>query len=100
MDVALGSALLLVGTGNKPYAELVGHHLSQGFGATTNSDLAQDWYMIAVDSLESGVGPVFAPGQPERVSLLRAATERLGGASAANVTPEPASSTLPSFSLE
>lgn len=40
MDVTLGSALLLVAPGETPYAELMGHHLNQGFGATARPDLA------------------------------------------------------------
>lgn len=98
MDVALGSALLMVGTGQAPYAELVGHHLSQGFGVETSADLSRDWYGLAVTALEGGAAPAFAPGQPERVALIKAASEGLGGAMAL-----PASSNtgaLPTFTLE
>lgn len=97
MNVALGSALILVGVGQVPYAELVGHHLSQGFGVEAAPERAQDWYALAVSALESGSEPVFAPGQPERVALIKAAAQGLtGGAPAA-----PAQATvLPAFTLD
>lgn len=97
MDVALGSALLLVGTGKAPYAEMVGHHVAQGFGATRSGDAAQDWYGQALSALANGVAPVFAPGQPERVELLRAASARLGNDDA---VPMPQPVALPSFKLD
>ena len=74
MDTALGSALLLVALGKTPYAELIGHHLSQGFGATKRADLASEWYGLSLNALDSGAEAVFAPGQPERVELLRKAS--------------------------
>ncbi|HCA24405.1 MAG TPA: hypothetical protein DEP32_09590 [Pseudomonas sp.] len=97
LDVALGSAMLMVGTGQAPYAELIGHHLSQGFGVETNSDLARGWYELAVAALEAGAEPAFAPAQPERVALIKAASEGLGGAIA---MPASSEGGLPSFSLE
>jgi len=33
ISVAIGTALIVVALGEKPYAELLGHHFSQGFGA-------------------------------------------------------------------
>lgn len=100
MNVALGSALVLVGIGETPYAELVGHHLSQGFGVSPSVERAQDWYGMAVSALESGAEPVFAPGQPERVALIKAAAASLGApAQAAIPTPSPVSA-LPTFKLD
>ena len=95
MQVALGSALLMVAMGEKPYAELIGHHLAQGFGVTASQAQAKDWYMLAIDAMEGGAEAVFAPGQPERVQLLRAAVTA-GETPAA--TPQPAAA-LPSFNL-
>ncbi|MCW8842732.1 MAG: peptidoglycan-binding protein [Rhodobacteraceae bacterium] len=95
MQVSLGSALLMVAMGQKPYAELIGHHLAQGFGVATSQDRAQEWYMMAIEAMEGGAEPVFAPGQPERVQLLRTAVTA-GGSSM--VTPQPAAA-LPSFNL-
>ena len=98
MEVALGSALLMVGVGKAPYAELVGHHLSQGFGVAASDERARDWYGMAVSALENGAEPVFAPGQPERVGLIKAASASLGRGTAIPV-PQPVSA-LPSFSME
>ncbi|WP_026756614.1 peptidoglycan-binding domain-containing protein [Sediminimonas qiaohouensis] len=100
MDVALGSAMLLVGVGQKPYAELVGHHLSQGFGVETNLERAREWYSLAVDALEGGAEPVIAPGQPERVGLLKAATLALGDTAQNDGMPKPEAASLPSFSVD
>ena len=97
MEGALGSALLLVGIGKTPYAEMVGHHLAQGFGVTRSMARAQDWYGLAVTALEGGTDPVFAPGQPERMGLLRAAATGFDGTQAA---PQPQPAGLPSFSLD
>ncbi|SMP00020.1 Putative peptidoglycan binding domain-containing protein [Thalassovita litoralis] len=97
MDVALGSALLMVGIGQAPYAELVGHHLSQGFGTAQSADRAQDWYNTALQSLESGSEAVFAPGQPERLAVIRAASAVLTGGGIPQASP---ASALPSFKME
>ena len=100
MKVALGSALVLVGVGEAPYAELVGHHLSQGFGVAQSPDMARGWYEMAISALNSGSEPVFAPGQPERIEVIQAAAL---GAPAASNAPIAASATtggLPSFSLD
>lgn len=93
MDVALASGLLLVALGNKPYAELIGHHLSQGFGATTRPDMALSWYQMSLDALAAGQPAVFAPGQPERTMLIRKAA--FAAAGQVDNTPQPAA--LPSF---
>ncbi|MDV4146075.1 MULTISPECIES: peptidoglycan-binding domain-containing protein [Shimia] len=95
MPVALGSALLMVAMGQKPYAELIGHHLAQGFGVGASQDRAQDWYMMAIEAMEGGAEPVFAPGQPERVQLLRAAVT---AGETPMASPQPAAA-LPSFNL-
>ena len=79
MDVALGAALLLVGLGEQPYAELVGHHMALGFGAPVKLNRAQGWYTLATNALDNGAEPVFAPGQPERVALIKAASNGLTG---------------------
>ncbi len=77
MDVALASALLLVVVGYEPYAELLGHHIGQGFGASKRQDLALAWYAVSNGAIERGATPAFAPGQPERAALIQAATTRL-----------------------
>lgn len=99
MDVALGAGLIMTGLGKRPYAELVAHHIALGFGAPTSVERAQDWYTVAVTALEGGADPVFAPGQPERVGLVKLAAQRLGGTPQL-AQPVPASGTaLPSFSF-
>ncbi len=101
MNVAIGSALLLSVLGEAPYGELLGHHLAQGIGAAKRPDLAKDWYESALSTVESGVTPVFAPGQPERTALLRKATLNLGAAATTATVPQvqPVSA-LPTFKVE
>ncbi|MFW5881362.1 MAG: hypothetical protein ACOCTP_02460, partial [Roseicyclus sp.] len=104
MDVAIGSGLLLVAMGEPVYAELMGHHLSQGFGTAKRADLALDWYDAALEAVEAGATPVFAPGQPERSDLLRKAAYRTGGKADGAALPEaanaPQPAALPSFTLD
>jgi peptidoglycan hydrolase-like protein with peptidoglycan-binding domain len=87
MDVAVGSALLLVALGERAYGELLGHHLSQGFGAAKRPDLALAWYEAG---LSAGPSQVVAPGQPERSELLRRAAYAIGGRADAGAAPVPA----------
>jgi peptidoglycan hydrolase-like protein with peptidoglycan-binding domain len=101
LDVAVGSALLLHTLGQGVYGEVMGHHLSQGFGVAKNANLAQSWYASALQAVDSGAATVFVPGQPERNQLIRAATQRISGASDGLPQPQPASSVggLPTFSI-
>ncbi|HDR29815.1 MAG TPA: peptidoglycan-binding protein [Rhodovulum sp.] len=104
MDVAIGSGLLLAALGEDVYAELMGHHLAQGFGAARRVDLALDWYDTALGATDRGVVPVFAPAQPERADLIRKAAYRLGGRdggaslSTGETRPQPAA--LPTFAID
>ncbi|MFT4150086.1 MAG: peptidoglycan-binding domain-containing protein [Paracoccaceae bacterium] len=91
MDVAIGSALILTALGDRGYAELVGHHLGQGFGTAPRADLAKDWYQMGLDAAEAGQA-VFAPGLPERTEVIRKAVF----ATASKAEAEPAA-TLPVF---
>lgn len=98
MDVAVGSALLLVALGEKPYAELLGHHLAKGFGTGRRPDLALSWYDMSYQALKSGAPAVFNPGQPERTDLIRNASFAVSGTTPPdNNAPVPAS--LPTFSV-
>lgn len=100
MPAALGGALLLTALGARPYGELVGHHLQTGFGTAKNTDRALAWYSLALTALDGGAAPVLAPGQPERVEVLRKAAMGLAGGDMA--TPVPASTgdaTMPVFTL-
>lgn len=78
MDVAIGSALLLTVLGEKPYGELLGHHLSQGFGASVRPDLALEWYETGLEGMQAG-GNVFAPNLPDRTELIRKAAYTISG---------------------
>lgn len=86
LDVAMASALLLVSLGRPVYGELLGHHLSQGIGATERTEFAAEWYVAAIDALDAGAEPAFAPLQPERVDLLRLATQQMDSAAATQPT--------------
>jgi peptidoglycan hydrolase-like protein with peptidoglycan-binding domain len=101
MSVALGSALLLYATGDRVYAELIGHHLAQGFGTTRQIDAARFWYADALNALESGSPAVFAPGQPDRTELLRKASMSLGinTGSIAPANTQPQAASLPAFGI-
>lgn len=93
LDVALGAALLLATLGERAYAELMGHHLAQGFGAAKREDLALGWYEMGLDPAKRAV---FAPMEPERDSLLRDAV--FGQSSAQRPATDPAV-TLPVFMI-
>ena len=102
MDVAVGSALILFALGERVYGELMGHHLSQGFGPAKRADMAASWYEAGLQAVDGGATPVFNPGQPERVELIRAASQRMSGAPAASqpvVQPASTGATLPTFSI-
>lgn len=102
MDLAIGSALLLVAGGEPVYGELLGHHLTQGFGASKSPELGADWYKSALTALDNGAAPAFAPGQPERVGLIRKAALMASGTEMATdagdeTAPKPAA--LPVFTV-
>ncbi|MDA5555451.1 peptidoglycan-binding domain-containing protein [Shimia sp. MMG029] len=96
MQVALGSALIMSAIGQKPYSELIAHHLQHGFGLAPNPDQAQAWYANAIEALTNGAEPVFAPGQAERTALLQTAVSAGSGTSTPLVQP---AATLPTISL-
>jgi len=103
LDVALSSALLLTVLGEQVYGELMGHHLSQGFGTSTRPDLALAWYQIGFDASDNGATAVFAPGNPDRNALIRRAAYQANGqddqaALGETETVQPVT-TLPTFSL-
>ncbi len=101
MDVALGSALLLTALGEEVYSELMAHHLNEGFGTTQRPDLALAWYQGAVEAVERGAEPVFAPGNTGRTSLIRKAAfpSQSANTTDGSATVQPAA-TLPTFKLE
>jgi len=100
MNQAIGSALILVTLGEMGYGELMGHHLSQGFGTSKRNDLAAAWYDTGLAGATTTA--VFAPGQPERLDLLRRATFELQNGPRAAIAPvvvPAAAAVLPSFSV-
>ncbi|RGP35618.1 peptidoglycan-binding domain-containing protein [Pseudotabrizicola alkalilacus] len=96
MDVAVGSALLLTALGEQGYAELLGHHLSQGYGATVRPELALDWYDMGLTAIGQGQA-VFAPGLGDRGAVIRKAAYTAAGRADALVPVVPA--TLPQFAV-
>jgi peptidoglycan hydrolase-like protein with peptidoglycan-binding domain len=78
MEVAIGSALMLTALGQTGYAEFLGHHLSQGFGAAERPDLAMDWYQLSLDAMEKGL-LVVAPGVEGRDAVIRKAAFTING---------------------
>ena len=98
-ELAIASGLLMVALGEPVYAELMGHHLAQGFGAANRPDLARGWYESAVEALEAGAPGAFSPGQSgERAALLRVAAG-LGSAPSASGQPAQGATVLPAFNL-
>ncbi len=98
MDVAVASGLILASLGEGAYGELLGHHLSQGFGAAQRADLAFDWYDMALQAADTGAAS-FAPGQPERMQLVRKAAYAIAGRADQAALPETAPATLPTFTV-
>lgn len=99
MEVALASALILYTMGEKVYGELMGHHLAQGYGTTQDPTLALQWYEKSWEAHNAGQKAAFAPGQPERNTLIHKAAMQVGGVgdqAGSSVTPTAA---LPTFSV-
>lgn len=99
MDVAVASGLILAALGEGAYGELIGHHLSQGFGAARRADLAFDWYDMALKAADQSGSVPFAPGQPERMQLVRKAAYTIAGRADQAALPEAAPAALPSFGI-
>jgi peptidoglycan hydrolase-like protein with peptidoglycan-binding domain len=97
LNVAIGSALLLAAMGERGYSEYLGHHLSQGFGATERPDLALDWYQMSLDAMEQGQ-TVVAPGVEGRDAVIKKASYTINGR-AAELEPEVQEAALPVFDV-
>lgn len=96
MGGAVASGLILTALGEAAYGELLGHHLSQGFGAARRADLAFDWYDMALKAADQSGTVSFAPGQPERMQLVRKAAYTIAGRGDQAAVPE-APAVLPIF---
>ncbi|WP_233270391.1 peptidoglycan-binding domain-containing protein [Chachezhania sediminis] len=78
-DMALAGAMVLMGAGRAPYAEMVGHHLRNGFGAGVNPTAANTWYVAGLDALDSNQPPAVLPSQSiQRAAIIRAAVQADG----------------------
>ncbi len=97
MDVAVASNLLLAALGEGAYGELLGHHLSQGFGTARRTDLAFDWYDMALKAADQTGTVAFAPGQPDRMQLVRKAAYTIAGRADEAAIPEAVPAALPTF---
>jgi hypothetical protein len=95
LNVAMGSALILSALGQAGYGEIVGFHLSHGFGIGTRPDLAFDWYEAAL------VAPVpaFEVSVPGRAAVMSKASLSLGGRAAAPVQQPESGGALPTFKV-
>ncbi|HVL22239.1 MAG TPA: peptidoglycan-binding protein, partial [Amaricoccus sp.] len=69
-DVALASALVLVGLGEGAYDELVGYHLLDGFGTPERGAMGVEWLNAATTALEDGATPLVTADEDDRLSLL------------------------------
>ncbi|MDI3335199.1 peptidoglycan-binding domain-containing protein [Defluviimonas aestuarii] len=96
MDIAVASGLILAALGEGAYGELLGHHLSQGFGAAQRADLAFDWYDMAISAAATTGTVPFTPGQPDRMQLVRKAAYTIAGKADQASAPE-APAVLPTF---
>lgn len=72
--MALGAATVLMAAGKLPYAEVMGHHLRWGFGATKSAQASNAWYQSALSSMrDGGAEPVFVPSKTaERNAIIQA----------------------------
>jgi peptidoglycan hydrolase-like protein with peptidoglycan-binding domain len=77
MPMAIGSVMMLSALGEPAYEELLGHHLSQGFGVPERADLAVQWYQMSLTALDNGAPDIVLPEAPERREVIREATVKL-----------------------
>lgn len=74
-EMALASAVLLAGAGQTGYAEMVSHHMREGFGTTAASaQQSGAWMKMATDSLAAG-GTAVLGQSSDRVAVLNAAMQ-------------------------
>ncbi len=78
-EVALASALVLVGLGEEAYGELLGHHLMNGFATPKRPDRGIEWLDDAGQALEAGASPLVANGSQAHAALLQQAVAELTG---------------------
>jgi len=76
-DVALASALVLVGLGEGAYDELIGYHLLDGFGTPERGAMGVDWLGAAIDALSDGATPLVTTDEDNRLALLQTVSAML-----------------------
>lgn len=79
-EVALASALVLVGLGEEAYGELLGHHLMNGFATPKRPDRGVEWLDTAAQALAAGATPLVANGAQAHAALIEQAVAELTGA--------------------
>lgn len=72
-EVALASALVLVGLGEAAYDELVADHLINGYGVAARGSLGVDWMNAAADALANGATPLVTADEAGRLELMQTA---------------------------
>jgi hypothetical protein len=86
-EMAIASAVLLVGAGQPAYGEMVSHHMREGFGtAKASPQQSAAWMTEALDALANGAAP--AVGQSsDRVAVLKTALNGAAPGNAAAALP-------------
>lgn len=86
-QMALASAVLLVGAGQLGYGEVVSHHLREGFGVSqARPDLAKEWMRMTLNAVRNG-GTAVLGQSADRLAVLAEATD---GATGTGATALPA----------
>jgi hypothetical protein len=78
-ELALASALVLVGLGEQAYGEQVGHHLLRGFATAKRQDRGLEWIAGTVAALESGADPLVSAGAGTHFMVLQNALQTISG---------------------
>jgi peptidoglycan hydrolase-like protein with peptidoglycan-binding domain len=89
-EVALASALVLVGLGEEAYDEILGHHLINGFATPKRSDRGLEWLGAAAEALAAGASPLVTNGAQTHAALLEQAVAELSGTATAPVLQDAA----------
>lgn len=92
-ELALASALILVGLGEEAYGEMLGHHLINGFAAPKRNDRGLEWLTVATTALDAGAVPLVPVGAMARVALIDQAVATLSGANPRPILQEAAAPT-------
>ncbi len=97
---AMAGAIVAMSQNDYGYAEVLAHHLREGFGVAKDSAAAQPYYDAALSAIESGAQPTFLPAQAQvRDQIMREALSQ--GSTQAELAPAPgvAVSTQPMLPL-